>query len=102
MAPFVPKEELLSLFGNNLFTSDELKADFEDLLGISEHKPFECVGTIDEVRMALSMVTDKFPESAKLLGSLKPQNGYNYKALAPHAIPDEVWAKLSTIIKNYV
>lgn len=53
LAPFVPKLELLELFGGkNLLRDGELTETFRQLLGMSDIKPFECVGTFEELQWA--------------------------------------------------
>ncbi len=48
LAPFVGKDRLIAIFGHNIL-DDETQADgFAELCGLREHKPFECVGEIDE------------------------------------------------------
>jgi len=42
------------VFGENLFLKKNLKKIFEELIGRSKHKPFECIGTIDEVNVAIT------------------------------------------------
>jgi hypothetical protein len=53
-APFVDSSELQTLFdGQDLFTEPSLEDTFKGLLGIDGvMKPFECIGEIDELRMA--------------------------------------------------
>jgi len=46
-------EELIRIFGKNLYDETELLESFKELTGISNVKPFECVGTIDEVNFSL-------------------------------------------------
>jgi UDP-N-acetylmuramoylalanine--D-glutamate ligase len=53
LAPFLTKEALIKIFGENLFEREDLWPLYEDLLGIGVMKPFECVGTADEVAAAL-------------------------------------------------
>ena len=53
LSAFVSKDELLEIFGKNLFNDKALLSLFKELLGIKEFKPFECVGTPDEVKIAL-------------------------------------------------
>lgn len=50
---FLPRSELTSIFGKNLFTDSELKSIFRDLYQEEAVKPFECVGCEDEVISAL-------------------------------------------------
>lgn len=51
--PFIPKEELLSIFKEDLFEKKELLETLKELIGEREVKPFECVGTRKEALVAL-------------------------------------------------
>ncbi|TSC60823.1 MAG: hypothetical protein Greene041662_55 [Candidatus Peregrinibacteria bacterium Greene0416_62] len=51
-ASFLPRATLEKIFGGNLFNSPALETTFRELLGLQGFKPFECVGTPDEVRAA--------------------------------------------------
>mgnify|MGYP007026543220 FL=1 len=53
---FVEPNDLVQLFGGNLFEKESLIDDFKGLLGIDDvMKPFECVGEIDELRKAYGL-----------------------------------------------
>ena len=52
LALFIPKEKLISIMGKNLLADESQYQGYEELLGLSGHKPFECVGTIQECRYA--------------------------------------------------
>ncbi len=52
MAAFLDKEDLVTMFGANLFDEESLVPLFEELLGIKNFKPFECVGTPEETKAA--------------------------------------------------
>ncbi len=54
LSAFVPKDELLEIFGKNLFNDKALLSLFKELLGIKKFKPFECVGTPNEMKIALN------------------------------------------------
>lgn len=56
LAPFVPRDELVSVVGVDMFEQPGLEKVFGELLGLSGHKPFECVGEIEECQEALRMV----------------------------------------------
>jgi len=45
LAGFLPKKELITIFGRNLFADETLLPIFKELLGVKNFKPFECVGT---------------------------------------------------------
>jgi hypothetical protein len=64
--PFVSKEELLSIFGFDLFEKKELLPILKELIGEKDVKPFECVGTRKEALVALYLSYKK-GEDAYLL-----------------------------------
>lgn len=53
---FMSKKELVDIFGENLLDRKDFEKDFLDLIGKSTNKPFECVGTIDEVNYAMNQI----------------------------------------------
>ncbi len=53
LSPFIKEDQLVAIFGKNLFEDMSLIPLFDQLTGMDEEKPFECVGTIDEVNLAL-------------------------------------------------
>lgn len=54
LGAFLSNSDLVSIFGENLYDKEELLSTFLELLGYAETKPFECVGTYEEVRYAVS------------------------------------------------
>lgn len=54
LSPFLYKEKLINIFGEDLFEKQELLKTFIELTGNGETKPFECVGTYEEVCFAIS------------------------------------------------
>lgn len=59
LSPFLYKDKLINIFGADLYENKDLLNTFIDLTGNSENKPFECVGTYDEVNLALSLTIKK-------------------------------------------
>jgi UDP-N-acetyl-alpha-D-muramoyl-L-alanyl-L-glutamate epimerase len=59
LAPFLDEDQLLEIFGTHLLNNRELLHMLEQLSGIAEEKPFECVGTIHEVNTALALTISK-------------------------------------------
>lgn len=53
MSPWLESEHLFRIFGHNLLDDRQQLQGFEELLGISGHKPFECVGEYAECALAL-------------------------------------------------
>ncbi|MFH0895007.1 MAG: hypothetical protein V2A54_11290, partial [Bacteroidota bacterium] len=50
---FMNPEKVSAIWGENLFMKPSMKKYFDELSGASDVKPFECVGTVDEVNLAL-------------------------------------------------
>ena len=65
LSPFLYKEKLINIFGSDLFEDETLLETFQELLGYKETKPWECVGTYEEVRYAVSLLIKKL-ENEKL------------------------------------
>ena len=53
LAPFIKRDTLIRIMGRNPLNEAEQITGYQELLGLSGHKPFECVGEIDESRWAL-------------------------------------------------
>jgi hypothetical protein len=73
LAPFLPKPRLVDIFGKNLLADEAQIEGFAELSGISAHKPFECVGEIEE--------------SAALLDHLARQPGWRDDAVIRQLAP---------------
>jgi hypothetical protein len=43
----------MEIFGKNMLDDPKMKTDFKQLIGQKPEKPFECVGSLDEVNAAL-------------------------------------------------
>lgn len=63
LSPFLPPNKLEEYFGENLLDKKSLVNYFDELTGRAELKPFECVGTIEEVNLALAFLVERYPES---------------------------------------
>lgn len=55
LSPFMSDEELRSIWGKDLFSDRELIPVLDELAGLTPVKPFECVGTVEDVCRALSV-----------------------------------------------
>ncbi|MBI9036646.1 MAG: hypothetical protein JEY97_00815 [Bacteroidales bacterium] len=81
-SPFISQNELVNIFGKNLFDDKNLLTIFNQLIGIDKEKPFECVGTTEEVNAALVLTINKqaVEELPFLLNYYKNSPQYkNYK-----------------------
>lgn len=79
LSPFLYKEKLIKIFNNDLFDNNELLDIFLELTGNSDTKPFECVGTISEVRYALSLTINNLLKRKEKLPYLLDYYYKNYK-----------------------
>ncbi len=59
LAMFLDKEQVIKIFGGNLLTDQSLVALMSELLGLKGNKPFECVGEVNEARMAFELIASK-------------------------------------------
>jgi UDP-N-acetyl-alpha-D-muramoyl-L-alanyl-L-glutamate epimerase len=72
MAPAMDRARLTHIFGHDLFADPAQIPGFLELLGIDAHKPFECVGEVEESLVALSMLTDDAPVLLALRAAVPP------------------------------
>ena len=59
LSPFLSRERLTAIFGKDLMADPALTPFFEELNGTSAVKPFECVGTVEEVRACVDGMRDR-------------------------------------------
>ena len=67
LSPFLSLAELKKIFGKDMLNDGKMKVYFIELIGQSEHKPFECVGSIDEVNLAVSLAIRKLEQAGEEL-----------------------------------
>ncbi len=63
LSPFLNPKNRLQIFGKNLLDDASLEPIFDELTGKSAIKPFECVGTPEEINVALWKLSKDLPES---------------------------------------
>jgi hypothetical protein len=59
LSAFLSKADMVRIFGDNLYDKSELLPILHELLGLTDIKPFECVGTPEEMMVAMKMAYDK-------------------------------------------
>lgn len=76
LAPFLPEAKLNAMIGENLIVKPSLKTSLEELRGLTEVKPFECVGTVDEVNLALyqALNSNNYPKPDNVVLQLGAAN----------------------------
>ena len=86
LAAFLDDETLYGIFGCDMLEKTELTDSFDGLVLDGEDKPFECVGTKDEVRLSLQMALERRSEDppallrrfAELFPNYRPVDLDNY------------------------
>ncbi len=79
LSPYLYKDELVDIFGKDLFEDKELLKTFIELTGNGKTKPFECVGTFEEVNFAISMTISNLEKENKELPYLLRYYKDNFK-----------------------
>ena len=64
---FLKEEDMKKIFKEDLLNKEELKEIFNGLVYPDYDKPFECVGTKDEINLSLSMIIDSLKKENKEL-----------------------------------
>lgn len=59
LAAFLSKDTLVQIFGKDLFEDLTLLDLYRELLGTKDSKPFDCVGTPDEVIVAFELIKER-------------------------------------------
>lgn len=74
LSPFLYKEKLINIFGEDLFERQDLLKTFVELTGNGETKPFECVGTYEEVCFAISKTIANLCEDNSIEKNISEKN----------------------------
>lgn len=59
LAPFMARRRLVSIFGHDLLEDQRQIEGYRELLGLSGHRPFDCVGEVTESRVAFRLLTER-------------------------------------------
>lgn len=113
LSPFIDQNLMINIFGRNLLNDMELLDTFNQLIGLKDEKPFECVGTIDEVNASLHLITKKLhreetPLLLKYFQKVKAENRLSQesenrllkKINEPHFVEESLLIKLIELIDD--
>lgn len=70
LSPFVGREDLVAAIGRDMLADASLAGLFDGLTGLSAQKPFECVGTVNEVRAACTLAVRRYRAEGRELPAL--------------------------------
>jgi len=113
LAPFLRREELVSVVGVDLLADAAQLEGYRELLGLAGFKPFECVGEIEEsqVALALAAARGQWADSA-LVGTLSeelraagrmPGDEQVAAVFTPspeHELPAHAWVALAEALRQ--
>ncbi|RQW91986.1 hypothetical protein [Micromonospora globispora] len=85
MAPFMPRERITHIFGGDMLADESQIPGYRELLGVDGHKPFECVGEVEESVVALSLLAEQ----------AQWRDAPVVRALV-EAVPDTAWSAAAT------
>jgi UDP-N-acetyl-alpha-D-muramoyl-L-alanyl-L-glutamate epimerase len=106
LAPFVPKPDLIGIFGCDLLADETQRSGYAELCGLQEHKPFECVGETSESASVMACLAEHpdWRENAVVqrlnqdFPLLRHRTPAEYRALFeiknPHRVPQAYMAML--------
>ncbi len=70
LSPFLSHRRLVEIFGTDMLEDVSMQEDFEKLIGIRAEKPFECVGSRDEVNAAICLAIERMEQEGEALPRL--------------------------------
>ena len=79
LLPFVGRERLMGIFGRDLLDDESLFQIFHGLINPDTTKPFECVGTRDEINYSIMLAIQNETQAGNPLPKLLEWYRTNYK-----------------------
>ncbi|MCC3862585.1 hypothetical protein [Pseudemcibacter aquimaris] len=109
LSPFIKRDRLIDIFGKNMLVDMTQEDGFRELCGLKGHKPFECVGEIEECQIIMrTLTTTEWADDGlvKMLAGELENPTMNVSALKAsaltfkydHNIPDEFLESLNEFI----
>lgn len=92
LTSFIDKNELEKVFSGNPLTDPNNIDIYIELLGKSNKKPFECVGTLEESKWAMLNAFKLYPDLENHYGNLV--TNYDIEQISTNAVPIDVANKL--------
>ena len=99
LAPFADRAELEALWHDkNLLMDSKLESTYCQLLGIEGDKPLDCVGEVQEARVAMRMAQELYPELQKY--EFEIDEAYDFRTMREHAMSEKIYALIESRSKN--
>jgi len=90
LSPFLQQYDLEKIMSSDLFSNESLIPILNELIGKSAEKPFECVGTIDEVNIALCETIRQYSKGKLPLLLDHYSNTEKYNQYAPMEFQEQM------------
>jgi UDP-N-acetyl-alpha-D-muramoyl-L-alanyl-L-glutamate epimerase len=99
LAPFVERQRLIATFGRDMLDDPAQIDGFAELCGLQRHKPFECVGEIEESAAVMAHLAEMADwRATAAVRMLSPRLRGEFAALftprGPHLLPERYLAML--------
>ena len=80
LSSFIDRKKMIEIFGKDVFDDEKLIPIFDKLIGKEKEKPFECVGSRDEVNASLRYIIEKYEKNGENMPKiLEYYKGLNIK-----------------------
>lgn len=82
LLPFLPYEKITGILGSDILNLPEMEPVLNELTGAAPNKPFECVGSRNEVNIALCLAAERMEQNKEKMPLLleKYRSGKQYAA----------------------
>lgn len=67
LGPHISRAQQKKIFGKDILDDWDIKPIFDQLAGVAPQKPFECVGTINEVQVSVAMIRERWEKPLPVL-----------------------------------
>ena len=81
LSPFLYKDKLIEIFSTDMFDDTSLLQMFKELLGKENVKPFDCVGTFEEINYAITKTIKEYNGELPYLLKYYKDNYYDESVL---------------------
>jgi len=98
LAAHIGIERTRKVFGIDILDQKNLKKDFLELIGQADTKPFECIGTIDEILVSITLIKQNEPAYFKKQFLLR-YFGKHFSSL--YASPKEITKIIETFFRGH-
>ena len=93
LSAYLPQDEIRAVFGVDMLNDETMMDLFEQLTGLVDDKPFECVGTRDEVNVAVCMAISAMHKQQEQIPYLyrRYMESEYYKAYRNRTVDMQAW-----------